>query len=193
MPEPWGLLFRWLHFIFGITWIGMLYYLNLVNVRMMPSLDAADRPKVIGANLRRVMAWFRHTAWLTVLVGLVLIVMLYPPDRMGPTNANAYYTIYTGSLLGLIMAFNVWVFIWPRQKKIIAAAAAGEPADPAWGRIALYFSRANFTMSFPMLFFMGTANRGGLDWLGIIVTGVVLSALGLVAVFTVQKWWAPKF
>ena len=75
--DPWFLIFRWLHFLAGITWIGLLFYLNLINVRMMPSLEAGARPAVIGANLRRVMAWFRHSAWVTVLAGLVLIYLMY--------------------------------------------------------------------------------------------------------------------
>ena len=65
MNDAMPLIVRWLHFLFGITWIGLLYYLNLVNVRMMASLDAGVRPAIIGANLRRVMAWFRQLSLLS--------------------------------------------------------------------------------------------------------------------------------
>src|SRR5688500_13150184 len=131
------LLLRWFHFLAGITWIGLLFYLNLVNVRMMPSLEAGVRPAVIQANLRRVMAWFRHAAWLTVVFGLLLAYLLYW-QHGNFVETNPAKTILTGGLLGIIMAGNVWSFIWPNQKRIIAAAQAGTPPDPSWGRTALY-------------------------------------------------------
>jgi uncharacterized membrane protein len=193
MPgDPVWVLFRWLHFLAGITWIGLLYYLNLINVRMMPSLDAAVRPAVITANLRRVMAWFRHAAWFTVLAGLVLIYLGYW-SRGDIVTSDSAKTILTGGLLGIIMAFNVWVLIWPNQKKIIEAARTGQTADPSWGRIALYASRTNFTLSFPMLFFMTAARHYPLDWPGIIVVGLILAGLAVVVWMTVQKWAAARF
>jgi hypothetical protein len=159
---------------------------------MMASLDAGVRPALIQANVRRVMAWFRHAAWLTVLIGLILAYMLYWSNGDFITS-NKRKTILTGGLLGIIMMLNVWVFIWPNQKKIIAAAAAGQPPDPAWGRVALYASRANFTMSFPMLLFMGGATHAPMDWAMILVTGVIAAAIGFVVVLTIQKWMAPSF
>ena len=186
------LVLRWLHFLFGITWIGLLYYLNLVNVRMMASLEAGTRPLVIQANLRRVMAWFRHAAWLTVLIGLALAYHKYWSGGHFVDSPSAI-TILTGGLLGIIMAINVWVFIWPNQKKIIGAAQAGQAPDPSWGRTALYASRANFTMSFPMLLFMGGATHYPMDWGGVIVLGVIAAIIGLVVVLGIQKWWAPSF
>jgi uncharacterized membrane protein len=192
MPDPVHALLRWSHFLAGITWIGLLYYLNLVNVRMMASLDAGVRPAVIQANLRRVMAWFRHAAWVTVLFGLLLAYWLY--WRQGNIiSTDSAKTILIGGLLGLIMVINVWTFIWPNQRKIIAAAQAGQPPDPSWGRIGLYASRANFIMSFPMLFFMGGASHFPMDWPLIVVLGIVAAVIGFLVVFTVQKWAAPSF
>src|SRR2546425_12900498 len=92
------LVLRWTHFLFGITWIGLLYYLNLVNVRMMPSLEAGTRPVIIQQNLRRVMAWFRHAAWLTVLVGLLLAYHKYWSGGHFVDSPSAI-TILTGGLL----------------------------------------------------------------------------------------------
>jgi len=192
MNDAMPLLVRWLHFLFGITWIGLLYYLNLVNVRMMASLDAGVRPAVIGANLRRVMAWFRHSSWLTVLMGLVLIYILYWSNGDFAAS-NRGKTILTGGLLGIIMMLNVWGIIWRVQKKIIAAAAAGTPADPSWGRTGLYASRTNFILSFPMLLFMAGASHGAMDWPMIFVSGLIAAAIGAVVLFTVQKWAAPNF
>jgi len=196
MPDPTQVIFRWLHFLSGITWIGLLFYLNLVNVRMMPALEAGVRPAVIGANLRRVMAWFRHAAWATVLVGLVLWWLMgyggIDPMSSGE-SANKAKTILMGGLLGIIMALNVWFIIWPNQKKIIAAAQAGQPPDPSWGRIALYASRTNFTLSFPMLFFMAGATHYPMDWPLVIVLGFVTAGIGALVWLSVQKWAATSF
>ena len=192
-----GIIFRWLHFLAGITWIGLLFYLNLINVRMMPSLEAGVRPAVIGANLRRVMAWFRHAAWVTVLVGLILWWWLYLGGQSGKLggmfDSDKHATIFMGGLLGVIMALNVWFIIWPNQRKIIAAAAAGQAADPAWGRIALYASRTNFTLAFPMLLYMGGATHFPMDWVAIIVWGVITAVIGALVWLTVQKWSPTSF
>ena len=71
--------------------------------------------------------------------------------------------------------------------------AAGETPDPAWPRRALYASRANFALSFPMLFFMAGSSHYPMDWPGIVIVGVVLGVLGALVVLTVQKYWASRF
>ena len=186
------ILFRWVHFLAGITWIGLLYYLNLVNVRFVPAIEASLRPQIVPLNLARVLAWFRHSAWVTVLMGLIIIYMSYwsPGHDMG-TNANK--TISTGGLLGIIMALNVWIFIWPNQKKILAAMRAATAPDPSWGRTALYASRTNFTLSFPMLWFMGSASHYPMDWPAIAVAFVLTGALALLVWNTVQRWMPSRF
>jgi uncharacterized membrane protein len=186
-----GVLIRWLHFLFGITWIGLLYYLNLVNVRFAASLEASIRPTVVPPLLSRVLAWFRHAAWLTVLAGLILFGIEYMGSAGIDWNNARTQTIALGGLLGIIMAINVWVLIWPNQKKIIAAMRAGQGPDPSWGRTALYASRANFTMSFPMLLFMGHSSGFGL--VNSIIYGIIAAVIGFVLVLTIQKWWAPRF
>ena len=138
------------------------------------------------------MAWFRHAAWVTVLIGLLLYGVLYLQTGHF-IDTNAAKTISMGGLLGIIMMLNVWVFIWPNQKKIIAAMRAGQAADPSWGRTALYASRANFTMSFPMLLFMGSASHFPMDWAGIVVFGVIAAIIGFLVWNTVQRWAAPSF
>ena len=183
---------RWIHFVAGITWIGLLYFFNFVNVRTMATIDQAARPAVVTTLLPRALAWFRHSAWVTVLAGLVLIYGLYWEHGDIIDSAKAK-TIGAGALLGVIMLFNVWVFIWPNQRRIIEAARTSAKADPAWGRRALYASRTNFTLSFPMLFFMAGSSHYAMDWGGIVVVGLVLAALGLGTVLTVQKWWAARF
>jgi len=186
------LIFRWIHFLAGITWIGLLYFLNLVNVRFAASIDASVRPTVIPPLQTRVLAWFRHAAWVTVLAGLVMIWLMYW-QRGDVVTTNNAKTIFTGMILGLIMLFNVWVFVWPNQKKIIGAMRAGQAPDPSWGRTALYASRTNFTLSFPMLLFMAGSSHYPMDWDGIIVLGVIAAIIGFLVVFTVQKWSAARF
>ncbi len=185
------IVWRWIHFVAGITWIGLLYWFNFVNVRTVATIDQAARPAYVTTLLPRALAWFRHSAWVTVLAGLVLAYGTYWVN--GDIVNDRGRTIFMGMLLGLAMLANVWGFIWPNQKKIIEATRAGQKPDPAWGRTALYASRANVTMSFPMLFFMGSSAHNPLDWTAIAIALVVLGALGLGSVLTVQKWWAARF
>lgn len=185
-------LFRWIHFLAGITWIGLLYYLNLVHVRFVPSTDAAIRSQIVPPLLSRVLAWFRHSAWVTVLAGLIMIYLKYWANGDVVTS-NPAKTIFTGGLLGIIMALNVWVFVWPNQKKVIEAMRAGATPDPAWARTALYASRTNFTLSFPMLFFMAGASHYPMDWPGIVVIGLLCTAVGLLVWNTVQRWAPSRF
>ena len=192
MPAEALIVARWVHFVAGITWIGLLYWFNLVNVRSMASLDQAARPHVVTTLLPRALAWFRHSAWITVLAGLVLIYGLYWQTGDIVTSNNAK-TIFTGMVLGLVMLFNVWMLIWPNQRRIIEATRAGTKPDPSWGRTALLASRTNFALSFPMLFYMASSTHYPMDWPGIVVLAVVGTALGLGTVLTVQKWWAIRF
>lgn len=183
---------RWVHFVAGITWIGLLYWFNLVNVPFQRVVDASLKPQVNPPLLRRALAWFRHSAWVTVLAGLILIWFLYW-SRGDIVDSNSAKTILVGALLGIAMLVNVWAVIWPNQRRILGAIERGEKPEPQWAQNALYASRANFSMSFPMLAFMAGASHLPLDWLGIVVWGVVLAAIGLGVVLAVQKWAAERF
>jgi uncharacterized membrane protein len=154
------IVFRWIHFLAGITWIGLLYFFNLINAAFMKSLDGPTKNIVIPKLMPSALNWFRHGATVTVLAGLVLYFYLY---SKGGTGAIA---LGIGGLLGIIMMVNVHAIIWPNQKKIIAAvsqAAAGGPPPPAemaqWGKTALLASRVNFLLSIPMLLFMGAGSH----------------------------------
>jgi uncharacterized membrane protein len=158
--DAWGMLLRWLHFLAGITWIGLLYFFNLINTAFMKELDAGQKNVVIPKLMPRALAWFRHGATVTVVAGILLYIHLY---AKGGTGAIA---LGIGGVLGIIMFLNVWLIIWPNQKKIIAAvsktAGSGTPAPPemaSWGRKALLASRVNFLLSIPMLFFMGAGSH----------------------------------
>ena len=151
---------RWVHFLAGITWIGLLYFFNLINAGFLKSLEGPTKNAVIPKLMPAALNWFRHGATVTVLAGIGLIVTQHP--TLAGTGDKA---AWLGGLLGLIMMGNVHGIIWPNQKKIIAAteaAVAGTPAPPemaGWARTALYASRINFMLSIPMLFFMGAASH----------------------------------
>jgi len=183
---------RWVHFAAGITWIGLLFWFNLINVPFQKVLDPSVKGQVNPPLFTRALAWFRWSAVVTVVAGLLLIWGLYWQDG-NLFGSNTEITIFAGGLLGTIMLFNVWVFIWPNQKRVLAAMRAGEAPDPAWPRNTLYASRTNFVLSFPMLFFMAGSSHYPLDWTGVVVVGVVLAALGAGVVLTVQKYWASRF
>ncbi|HET6464652.1 MAG TPA: urate hydroxylase PuuD, partial [Nitrospiria bacterium] len=157
--DPFELLFRWIHFLAGITWIGLLYFFNLVNVNFMKSLDAGTKGKVVPLLMPPALWWFRWSAAVTVLAGLLIMMMKWPG------SGSWRVSISIGGALGIIMLFNVWVIIWPNQKRIIqmtAEAAAKQQSPPAemaaMARKAYLASRANFYLSIPLLFFMALSH-----------------------------------
>lgn len=154
------LLLRWIHLVAGITWIGLLYFFNLVNVNFLKSLDAATKGKVVPQLMPNALWWFRYGALITVLAGILLMGMDMPGE------SSWRISISLGGLLGIIMFLNVWLIIWPNQKRIIQmtaeAAAKQQPTPPemaAMARKAYLASRTNFWLSFPMLFFMAAASH----------------------------------
>jgi uncharacterized membrane protein len=153
-----GLVLRWAHFLAGITWIGLLYFFNLINAGFLKSLDGPQKNVVIPRLMPPALAWFRHGATVTVLAGILLYGYLY-----GAKGGAKAISVGIGGLLGVIMFLNVWLIIWPNQRKVIEAvsktAKDGTPAPPemaGWGRKALLASRVNFMLSIPMLLFMGS-------------------------------------
>lgn len=232
------IILRWSHFVAGITWIGILYFFNLINVNFMKSLDAPTKKTVVPNLMPPSLWYFRWGALITVIAGfgyfamyilrgdvknanaagaganvwVVLLVwlliacaawalynfVLLPnlskdgkilaaataglviamavaivwwldsqltgtaagrPDHLG---SNKTFSIGIGGALGVIMLLNVWGVIWPAQKRIIAATAAGAAPDAALARRAFLASRTNAWLSLPMLFFMATSHG---DWI----------------------------
>jgi len=155
-------LLRWAHVIFGIIWIGHLYFFNLVNVPFQGGLDKELKPKVNPALLLRAFWWFRWGAMYTFIFGILLFVwhyltpehnLTYPEN--GAMTTRAMWALF-GAVLGIIMWFNVWFVIWPRQKKILGGMAAGTPHPDAakLAATAGKASRFNTYASGPMLFGM---------------------------------------
>src|SRR5262245_36171194 len=226
-PTNFQFLLRWIHFLGGITWIGLLYFFNLVNVQFQKEIDAATKGKANPPLLTRTLWWFRWGAIVTWFSGFIYLSYFTTADKEIPSNAgtalllflliwsaafvilafiyrssvaggalkdghmvalvaaivvilaswtmasvahqwgasNRASAIMVGGGIGTIMLLNVWMIIWPLQKKIIAAtvaAAAGTPApadQPRWARRVLPASRTNARLSIPMLVFMAAASH----------------------------------
>ena len=153
---------HWLHAFFGILWIGLLYYLNFVQVPTMPAIPAEQKGAITGHIAPKVFFFFRYAALLTVVTGLIIAFVAGYGHRAltfaGATRAENM--IGLGMWLALIMAFNVWFIIWPAQKKILnlgATEASAEEKAAAAPR-ALAASRTNLLLSLPMLYCMVGAN-----------------------------------
>lgn len=143
---------RWLHIVAGITWIGLLYYFNLVQ---MPALkDAGADGTALGITKHvapRALLWFRWAAVATWVAGAWLLGKGFV-DAF--TLRNGYAAIGIGAWLGTIMLFNVWFFIWPNQQKILGIVPASDEVKAKARRVAFLASRTNMMLSIPMLFFM---------------------------------------
>ncbi|MBK6608366.1 MAG: urate hydroxylase PuuD [Leptospiraceae bacterium] len=152
---------RWIHYVSGVCWIGLLYFLNLVNVPLQGKLDAGVKKVLTPELMPRVLFWFRWAAMFTFLSGLTYYAVFFEMGHMRVQSPNWTIWILLGLLLGKIMWFNVWVVIWPNQRKIINGVKSGNPADPSIPKKALLFSRINTFLSVPMLFFMGYGRHAG--------------------------------
>lgn len=154
-------LLKWLHFFFGIMWIGHLYYFNFTQGAFMAAADAPTKSQAQQKLFPVALYWFRWGAMWTLVTGLL---MLHTAQYTGFSIQGDWgIKILTGSLFGILMWANVWFVIWPAQKQIIANAenvAKGQPANPnvtVLAGKALLASRTNTLFSIPMLFFMGAA------------------------------------
>ena len=142
---------RWSHILFGITWIGLLYYFNFVQTEYFKEAEDRARVDAFSKLVPRALWYFRWAALLTFLTGLVML---------GYRGSASTADIIIGSVLGTLMLLNVWGIIWRNQKIVIAsnqAVAAGGEADPAAAEAApkaALASRTNTLFSIPMLWFM---------------------------------------
>ena len=205
------MIFRWIHVVAGIAWIGHLYFFNFVNSQVVKTYDADSKRKVVPELMPRALYWFRWGAAYTWVTGFLLAGMVYymggnlmPPDSTRSLGAGvgislvlivAVFFIYDalwkamakneqagvavsfilmailvaamwrvfapravyihlGMLFGTIMAMNVWMRIWPAQKKIIAATKSGTPPDAALAAMAGLRSKHNTYMSVPLVLSM---------------------------------------
>ena len=205
-------LFRWIHIVAGIVWIGHLYFFNFVNGPFAGTMDPDTRKKVVPQLMPRALYWFRWGAAWTWVTGVLLVLLIFYhgrevfpgirgfalPDivmilvtflaflgydalwksglgkdiRVGAAVCYGLvvvivllyvywagfsyrgYVIHTGALFGTIMAANVWMRIWPMQRRIITAVKEGTAPDPAWAALAGARSRHNVYMSVPLVWTM---------------------------------------
>jgi uncharacterized membrane protein len=151
---------RWLHILSGVMWIGLLYYFNFVQV---PALAEAAKDNT-GAGITkhvapRALFWFRWAAVATWVFGAMLLGANFTKAFL--FLDRAFYPIGVGAWLGTIMIFNVWVLIWPNQKKILGIVQATDAEKAKARRVAFLASRTNTMLSIPMVFFMAAAGHQG--------------------------------
>ena len=172
-------LFRWGHVVFGIAWIGLLYYFNFVQGGYMAAASNDAKVDAFTKLVPSALWWFRWAALMTFLTGVILLLYIMAGLSVG---------ILLGALLGTIMFLNVWLVIWPNQKIVIASNEAvrdGGEADPnqaAAAAKALLASRTNTLFSLPMAFFMvshGHLTLGAGDltsagmWIGLLIVAAI--------------------
>ena len=151
-------IFRWVHFMAGVMWIGLLYYFNFVQVAALKNATADGTAAGISKHVApRALLFFRWAAVVTWLAGAALL---------GPRFVAAFTLqpeaayIGIGAWLGTIMLFNVWALIWPNQKRILGMTPASDDEKNRARRVAFLASRTNAMLSIPMLFFMGAGVHG---------------------------------
>ena len=161
----WAFLFRWMHVLSGIMWIGLLYYFNFVQIPNMPNIPDEQKPAIGKVIAPAALWWFRWAAMATLVTGLILgYINGYIHDAMSLGAMNDFavpknIAIGIGMWLGIIMWFNVWFVIWPNQKKALGIVDAGADEKAESARTAMLFSRTNTMLSVPMLFAMVSAQN----------------------------------
>lgn len=180
---------RWGHFLFGITWIGLLYYFNFVQGEYFKEADPPARVDAFTKLVPRALWYFRYAALFTFLTGVWMLVVRHPGWTLDIT---------IGATLGTLMFLNVWLIIWPNQKILIASnqqvKGGGQalPEAAAAAPKAGLASRSNTLFSVPMLFFMGSSAHyahGGLtsdNNVPFIVALAIIAVLELNAIFGKQ-------
>ena len=178
-------LFRWGHVVFGIAWIGLLYYFNFVQGGYMAAASNEAKVDAFTKLVPSALWWFRWAAMMTFLTGLVLLLYIMAGLSGG---------ILLGAAMAILMFLNVWFVIWPNQKVVIAsneAVAGGGEADPnqaAAAAKALLASRTNTLFSLPMVFFMishGHYTMGAGDWA---TTGFWIGLVVILAIEANALW-----
>ena len=193
------LFLRWLHVIAGIIWIGHLYFFNFVNANFQAKIDKDIKQKVNPQLMPRALFWFRWGAMITLIMGLALFTLLYMYKGDGKFGPSALWKfndkitdraiwIMIGMTCGIIMWFNVWFIIWPRQQKIIRAVRDGKAPDAAMVKMAGNASKLNTYLSAPMLF--GMLAPGHYSSINP-VTAIIAVVLALATIFHVFMV-APK-
>ena len=159
----WSWLFRYLHVLAGVMWIGLLWYLNFVQIPSMPKIPDDQKPAIGKVIAPAVLFWFRWAALATIVTGLIVAYLndyVHQALALGIGSGGGKNTaIGIGMWLGLIMAFNVWFIIWPNQKKVLGIVDATPEEKPVALKKAVMASRINTLLSLPMLLCMVAAQN----------------------------------
>ena len=163
----WSWVARYVHVIVGIMWIGLLWYFNFVQIPNMSKIPDEQKPAIGKVIAPAALFWFRWAALATVITGLITLALYY--GHSGAINALILtipnfndpraLTIGIGMWLALIMAYNVWMVIWPNQKRALGIVEADAETKAKSARTAMLFSRTNTMLSIPMLLAMVAAQN----------------------------------
>jgi uncharacterized membrane protein len=159
----WSWLFRYFHVLSGVMWIGLLWYLNFVQIPSMPKFTDEQKPAITKIIAPAVLFWFRWAALATIVTGLIVAYLngyVHQALSLGIGSGGGKNTaIGIGMWLGLIMAFNVWFIIWQNQKKVLGIVDATPEEKPVALKKAVMASRINTLLSLPMLLCMVAAQN----------------------------------
>ncbi len=159
----WSWLFRYIHVIVAIMWIGLLWYFNFVQIPNMPKIPDEQKPAIGKVIAPAALWWFRWGAMATIITGILLAHVngyLIEAVTLGLIDGVAKHSaIGIGMWLGTIMWFNVWFVIWPNQKRALGIVEVDADSKAASARTAMLFSRTNTLLSVPMLFAMASAQN----------------------------------
>ncbi len=159
----WSWFFRYLHVLAGVMWIGLLWYLNFVQIPSMPKIPDDQKPAIGKVIAPAVLFWFRWAALATIITGLIVAYIngyVHQAMSLGIGSGGGKNTaIGIGMWLGLIMAFNVWFIIWPNQKKALGLVECSPEDKPKAAKKAMLTSRVNTLLSLPMLLSMVMAQN----------------------------------
>ena len=159
----WSWLFRYFHVVSGVMWIGLLWYLNFVQIPSMPKFTDEQKSAITKIIAPAVLFWFRWAALATIVTGLIVAYLngyVHQALALGIGSGGGKSTaIGIGMWLGLIMAFNVWFIIWPNQKKVLGIVEATPEEKPISLKKAVLASRVNTLLSLPMLLSMVAAQN----------------------------------
>jgi uncharacterized membrane protein len=157
----WQAVFRWAHVASGILWIGLLYYFNFVQIRVMPTIPAELKPAVGKHIAPEALFWFRWSALATVVFGVIVLFLRghsYAHEVLsfgfagGLVQGDQGFTLMgVGVWLAIVMFLNVWGIIWPNQKRALGIVVVDDEKKAKAARIAMLASRTNLLLSLPML------------------------------------------
>ena len=156
--EYWTFFVRWLHVLCGVMWIGLLWYFNFVQIPSMPKIPDEQKPAIGKVIAPAALFWFRWAALSTIITGLIVAYLneyIHEALALGLLGGDPKsITIGVGMWLGIIMAYNVWMVIWPNQKKALGMIEVSAEEKAKSAKKAMLFSRTNTLLSIPMLLSM---------------------------------------